>query len=447
MKNIGVIGSGISGLGAAWLLSGRHRVTVLERNDYAGGHTHTIEVAENENGKTIPVDTGFIVYNEKNYPLLTRLFSRLGVETRDTEMSFAASVGPGDLEYAGSDLNGLFAQRRNLFRPRFLGMLRDIMRFNRTCKHLLGRGVLRRESLGSFLDRERFGAEFRDHYLLPMAAAIWSCPTATMLEFPAASLAQFFANHGLLDLYDRPQWKTVVGGSHQYVMRICADLGTERIVHDAAQSVVRRPDGVEVRLASGGVRTFDEVVLACHADEALALLNDATPSEQRLLSSFGFQTNRAWLHTDERLMPRSRRVWSSWNYLTRSRDDGQSAVSVTYWMNKLQGIASQRSYFVSLNPLEPPRDADVIAEMTYEHPVFDGSAMHAQTRLRSIQGRDRLWFCGAWTDYGFHEDGLRSAVAVAEGLGVLDHPLADAAERAPQVKQVPVGVGTAQAAT
>jgi predicted NAD/FAD-binding protein len=445
MKNIGIIGSGISGLGAAWLLSTRHRVTLLERNDYVGGHTHTVEVEVN--GGAIPVDTGFIVYNETNYPLLTRLFSRLGIQTRDTEMSFAASVGPGDLEYAGSDLNGLFAQRRNLVRPQFLGMLLDIIRFNRSSKDLLERDGFGHESLGAFLSRERFGAAFRDHYLLPMAAAIWSCPPATMLDFPAASLARFFANHGLLDLSNRPQWKTVVGGSHRYVKRILADLDADSVVRDPVRSVVRRADGVEVRHASGTVRTFDEVVLACHADETLALLENPSPSERRLLSCFGFQTNRAWLHTDERLMPRSRRVWSSWNYLSRLGDDGRSAVSVTYWMNRLQGLETAQSLLVSLNPLEPPRDDHVISEMTYEHPVFDRSAMDAQRLLPSIQGSDRVWFCGAWTGYGFHEDGLRSAVTVAEGLGVLDHPLAEPADRQPQTHPVPVRVGAAQAAT
>jgi predicted NAD/FAD-binding protein len=268
-----------------------------------------------------------------------------------------------------------------------------------------------------------------------------------MLAFPAASLARFFANHGLLDLKDRPQWRTVAGGSHRYVERILADLGPDTVVHDAARALVRRGDGVEVRLASGAVRTFDEVVLACHADEALDLIGDPTPTERRLLSAFGFQTNHAWLHTDEALMPRSRRVWSSWNYLARHGEGGESAVSVTYWMNRLQGIESERSYLVSLNPLSPPREDRVIAEMAYEHPVFDLEAMAAQAQLPSIQGRDRLWFCGAWTGYGFHEDGLRSAVAVAEGLGVRDHPLAEIPAQRPHMGPVPLGQAAPQAAT
>jgi predicted NAD/FAD-binding protein len=442
-KHIAVIGSGISGLGAAWLLAGRHRVTLFERNGYVGGHTHTLEVEEPE-GHRVPVDTGFIVFNERNYPLLTRLFTHLGVEARDTDMSFAASIGPGDLEYSGSDLDGLFAQRANLLSPAFLGMLWDIRRFGSRCHALLaqadGFGDM---SLGDFLERERLGARFRDHYLLPMAAAIWSCPTATMLDFPAAGLARFFANHGLLDVTGRPQWRTVVGGSHAYVQRLLADLPAGTVVHDAARAVSRTAEGVEVRLASGARQVFDEVVLACHADEALTLVADAGADERRLLGAFPFQTNDAWLHTDTRLMPRSRRVWSAWNYLARPADDGGRAVSVTYWMNRLQGLDSRRDYLVSLNPLEAPRDEHVIARMTYDHPVFDRGAMAAQRELAGIQGRDRLWFCGAWTGYGFHEDGLRSAVAVAEGLGVLDHPLA---APVPEVVAEPVPAAASLAA-
>jgi len=421
-QDIAVIGTGISGLSAAWLLARQHRVTLFERNNYVGGHTHTIEV--DEDGRRLPVDTGFIVYNERNYPLLTRLFDHLGVATQDTDMSFAASIGPGRLEYSGSDLDGLFAQRRNLLRPGFLRMLWDIQRFNRRCHALLGRqGGFGDLSLGDFLERERLGDAFRDHYLLPMAAAIWSCPTATMLDFPAESLARFFANHGLLDLEGRPQWKTVTGGSHVYVRRLIADLGAANLVHDPVWAVQRNGAGVAVHLASGATARFDQAVLACHADEALELIAHPTVDERRLLSAFAFQTNDAWLHTDEALMPRSRRVWSAWNYLARPGSEGGRAVSVSYWMNRLQRLATERDYFVSLNPLEPPREDRVIARMTYEHPVFDRGAVEAQKALPEIQGRDRLWFAGAWTGYGFHEDGLRSAVAVAEGLGVHGHPL------------------------
>ncbi|MGD8309647.1 MAG: FAD-dependent oxidoreductase, partial [Chromatiales bacterium] len=312
-QSIAVIGSGVAGLSAAWLLSRRHDVSLFERNDYFGGHTHTIEVA-GEAGR-VPVDTGFIVYNEPNYPHLTGLLRTLGVRTRDTEMSFGVSVGDGRLEYAGSDLGTLFAQRSNIVRPGFLRMLGDILRFNREVKALLARDQLGPGSLGNFLLSRGYGRRFRDHYLLPMAAAIWSCPAVQMLDFPLAGFARFFHNHGLLDLRDRPQWKTVVGGSHQYPRRMLEHLGGSTRLSLPATAVTRREGGVEVRLADGQRRTFQQVVLACHADEALRLLAGPTSEEARLLSRFGYQPNRAVLHSDSALMPRSRRVWSSWNYL------------------------------------------------------------------------------------------------------------------------------------
>lgn len=419
-KQIAVIGSGIAGLASAWLLSRpqagvEQAVTLIERNDYLGGHTHTIVVAEDE--QPVPVDTGFIVYNEPNYPLLTRLFARLGVATRESDMSFSASIGPGEIEYAGDNLNTLFAQRANLLRPQFLGMVGDLVRFNRRCKALLDAGGFDGLSLGEFLDRERLGEAFRAHYLLPMAAAIWSCPTATMMAFPAESLARFFANHGLLNLVHRPLWRSVSGGSHSYVRRILADLGEDRVLLDGAARVRRTTDGVQVILQSGQMRTFDEVVLACHADEALALLENPTADEARLLGCFHYQPNQTWLHTDIALMPRRRRVWSSWNYLSQVAADGTRAVSVTYWMNRLQGLATRRDYLVSLNPLQPPHPDQVLASMTYQHPVFDQAAMDAQRELHRLQGRDHLWYCGSYFGYGFHEDALRAAVDTAGRLG------------------------------
>ena len=412
---IAVIGSGIAGMASAWLLSQRHQVTLIERNDYIGGHTHTIVVDEGD--RQVPVDTGFIVYNERNYPLLTRLFERLGIESRTSDMSFAASVGPGRIEYAGDNLGTLFAQRRNLVRPAFLRMLADILRFNRRCKTLLAEEGFGGASLGDFLDQEGFGRGLREHYLLPMAAAIWSCPTRTMLDFPAESLARFFNNHGLLNVIERPLWSTVVGGSHQYARRLIDDIGHDNVLMDGAVAVRRLDDGVEVQLASGDRRRFDAAVLACHADEALALIETPSDAEQNLLGAFRYQSNQAFLHQDRRLMPRSRKVWASWNYLTRDRDDGSSAVSVTYWMNRLQGLRSSHDYFVSLNPLDPPAKDAQISEMTYHHPIFDQRAMQAQRDLRRLQGQGGLWFCGSYFGYGFHEDALRSAVHMASGLG------------------------------
>jgi predicted NAD/FAD-binding protein len=310
-------------------------------------------------------------------------------------------------------------------------MAADIVRFNRRCKRMLRCGGFDGLSVGELLARERMSDGFRDHFLLPMAAAIWSCPTRTMLDFPAESLARFFNNHGLLNLIDRPLWRTVTGGSTRYVDRLLDEIGQERIRLDAAQSVRRAEQGVEVALASGERARFDEVVLACHADQALALLEQPSAAEHELLGRFRYQPNQTFLHTDSRLMPQRRRVWSSWNYLSAIAQDGTQAVSVTYWMNRLQGLDTKRDYLVSLNPLHPPRADRILAEMTYDHPVFDQAAMDAQPRLAELQGRDRIWYCGSYFGYGFHEDALASAVAMAGRLGVdtaiLTDPLPDQA--------------------
>ena len=412
---IAVVGAGIAGLGGAWLLSRRHDVAVFERNGHLGGHSNTVEVASGD--AVLGVDTGFVVYNERNYPHLTRLFRHLGVETQPTDMSFAASVDDGRVEYAGSDLNGLFAQRGNLVSPAYWGMLRDILRFNRDAKRSLLTGDAEGLSLGAYLARGRYGARLADHYLLPMAAAIWSCPTATMRDFPALSFLHFFRNHGLLDLVDRPQWRTVVGGSRRYVARLVADLSGAAHAARAAVRVRRTASGVLVQAVDGAEQAFDGVVMACHADEALRLIEDPRPAETAILSKFGYQENRTILHSDPALMPRQRRVWSSWNYLAATGSSGTERVSVSYWTNRLQGLPGDRQFFVSLNPLREPRPASVVADLTYHHPVFDGEAMRAQGLLGQIQGRDRLWFCGSYAGYGFHEDALASAVGVARLLG------------------------------
>ncbi|AGA91673.1 putative NAD/FAD-binding protein [Thioflavicoccus mobilis 8321] len=415
-KNIAVIGGGIAGLATACLLNGRHRVTLIERNGYIGGHARTIEVDEDDH--QVPIDTGFIVYNEPNYPLLTRLFDQLGVATRVADMSFAASIGPWDLEYATANLDTLFAQRRNLLSPAFLRMCRDVLRFNRRCRALLAGDGFGTASLGEFLERERLGEAFRDFYLLPVAASIWSCPKASIMQFPAASLARFYANHGLLNLTRRPPWKTVVGGARQYIARMLRELPpTALVTNDGAEGVARTGHGIQVRLASGRQQTFDNVVMACHADQALRLLETPTEPERCVLGAFSYQPNRVFVHTDEYLMPRARKVWSSWNHLARYREDGEASVSVTYWMNRLGGLEKHRPYFVSLNPFAGPRPDQMIAQMAFEHPVFDQPAIAAQARLDEIQGRDRIWFCGSYFGQGYHEDALRSAVAVAAGLG------------------------------
>jgi predicted NAD/FAD-binding protein len=412
---IAVVGAGIAGLGAAWLLKGRHEVTIFERNGRLGGHSNTIEVESG--GATLGVDTGFVVYNERNYPHLTRLFRHLGVETRPTDMSFAASVDDGRVEYAGSDLNTLFAQRGNLVSPAYWGMLRDVLRFNRDARRSLRTGDAEGLSLGAYLARGGYGTRLADHYLLPMAAAIWSCPTQTMRDFPAVGFLHFFRNHGLLDLVDRPQWRTVVGGSRRYVERLYADLPCSAHAGTPVVRVQRASSGVRVLTADGAEHLFDAAVLACHADEALRLIDSPRPAETAVLSKFGYQENRTILHSDAALMPRQRRVWSSWNYLAATGASGTERVSVSYWMNRLQGLPGSRQFFVSLNPLREPRPESVVAELSYHHPVFDAEAMRAQGLLGQLQGRDRLWFCGSYAGYGFHEDALASAVGVARLLG------------------------------
>jgi predicted NAD/FAD-binding protein len=412
---VAVIGAGISGLGAAWALRGRHRVTLYEAAGRLGGHSNTIEVTVD--GHTVPVDTGFIVYNDVNYPNLVQLFDALAVATEPSDMSFAVSIGNGALEYSGTSLAGLIAQKRNLLRPRFWRMVVDTMRFYREARALLKQPAPSDITLGAFLDQGGYSAGFLDDHLLPMGAAIWSSPVAAMREFPLLSFARFFENHGLLQLTDRPRWRTVTGGSRQYVARIAHALGPDAIRAVAATRLRRLPDGVELRDASGEARVYDQIVLACHADQALALLADADDTERRVLGAFRFQTNRAVLHGDRSLMPRRRAVWASWNYLApdpvAARD---GSVAVTYWMNELQNLAAP-PLFVTLNPPHEPRAELVHGVFDYEHPIYDQAAIGAQGALASIQGVRRTWFAGAWTGYGFHEDGLSSGLAVARALG------------------------------
>ena len=422
---IAVVGAGVAGLGAAWLLGKRHSVVLYERADRIGGHAHTVDVADPAG--QIAIDTGFIVFNRPNYPHLSRLFEHLGVSTVPTSMSFSASIDDGTVEYAGTSLATLFAQPRNLLAPRFLGMLRDILRFNRAATRLVAEADDSR-SLGAFLREGRYGEPFKNWYLLPMAAAIWSCPTAVMLDFPARSLACFFANHGLLGISDRPQWRSVVGGSRSYVRRLCDDLGGSIRAHTAARRVERDADGVTVHDVRGERRRFDHVVLACHADEALSLLAAPDAAERVLLGAFRYQPNRVVLHTDARLMPARKAVWSSWNYLGGRDVAGRRAVSVSYWMNLLQGLRAQRDYFVSLNPLREPATASVLGEYSYEHPVFDAAAMGAQAGLPGLQGQHRTWFCGSYHGYGFHEEafGARAPwqdARPAAAAPVIDYPV------------------------
>ncbi|MBN3564361.1 NAD(P)/FAD-dependent oxidoreductase [Aliamphritea spongicola] len=417
-KKIAVIGSGISGLSCAWLLNRQHQVTLYEKDDRPGGHANTISF--DLNGQHIDVDTGFIVYNPVNYPNLVALFDHLNVPNCETEMSFAVSVNQGELEYSGSGLAGLFAQKRNLFRPSFWNMLKDLHHFYRHSLLIQQEAHIRQLSLRELLAEQGYSSSFIYQHLLPMGAAIWSTPVEQMLDYPADSFMRFCENHGLLQVKDRPQWRTVVGGSRAYVSRIAAELDDIRL-NSRIHRIIRQPGKVTIEDLHGGQEHFDDVVLACHSDQALAMLDKPSQAEQALLSKLPYQRNQAFLHLDTRLMPRRKGVWSSWNYLAEGRQHEQE-VAVTYWMNKLQPLPTDTPILVSLNPpTEPARDT-IIHSQFYDHPVFNQQALEAQKQLWQLQGQQNTWFCGAYFGYGFHEDGLQAGLAVAEQLGGTHRP-------------------------
>lgn len=416
---VAVVGTGISGLSAAWLLNQRHDVTVYERAERIGGHSNTILATVG--GSRIAVDTGFIVFNRPAYPNLSALFEALEVPTHRSDMSFSVSLDEGKLEYSGSGLRGVFGQPRNLFRPRFWSMLRDLKRFYREAPEDASAAEIEQLSLGEYLAARRYGDAFRDEHLLPMASAIWSAPPAQMLSYPAASFIRFHDNHGLLQIAGRPDWETVTGGSRNYVQRLTASF-SDRIRLDTAICSVRRiAEGVLVTDSRGCTERYDHVVLATHADQALAALSDASEQEQELLGSFRYSRNLAVLHTDESFMPKRRAVWSSWNYVGTSRRDA-AGTSVTYWMNRLQDIASDRPLFVTLNPARPPRAGMLVHSEIYEHPIFDARAMAAQKKIWLLQSDRNTWYCGAHFGSGFHEDGLQAGLAVAEQIGGVRRP-------------------------
>jgi predicted NAD/FAD-binding protein len=423
---VAVVGSGISGLATAHALASEARVTLFEAGSHFGGHTHTVDVTlDGPDGPiTHGVDTGFLVYNHRTYPNLVRLFAELGVETAASDMSFSVQVPQAGLEWSGSDLNSVFAQRRNLLRPRFLRMLADILRFNKQATAIAERGAEAElaEPIGDFLDREGYGATFREWYFLPMIGCIWSCPTDQMLRFPIGTMIRFCHNHGLIQVADRPQWHTVRGGARNYVHKLLQAIPDARL-NTPVRSVSRVPPGegqagVTVGTDQGSER-FDDVVLACHSDQSLGLLADATAAERELLGAIRYHPNRAVLHTDTAVLPQRRLAWAAWNY-ARAASTGRehAAVCLHYLINRLQPLPWQQPVIVSLNP-DPARLPDptrVLGEFEYSHPVFDGAAVQAQARLPQIQGRSHVWFAGAWTRYGFHEDGLMSALAVVDGL-------------------------------
>jgi len=403
--DIAIIGAGISGLVAARKLHREHRIAVYEANDYIGGHTNTVDV--NYGGRPFAVDTGFIVFNSWTYPNFVRLLDELGVASQPSSMSFSVRCERDGLEYNGTSLNTLFAQRRNLLRPSFHRMLRDILRFNSEAKVLIESGD-ESLSLGEFLRDSRYSPQFVQHYIIPMGAAIWSTDPRRMYQFPARYFMRFLNNHGMLSVNDRPIWRVVQGGSSRYVEPLIAPFKDRVLRGRAARAVRRLPDRVEITDCTGAVRRFDAVFLACHSDQALKLLADPSPAERAVLGAIPYQPNEAVLHTDARLLPRNRRAWAAWNYHVPADTGGP--VVLTYNMNILQGLDSPCEFLVTLNNAAAIDPASVIATFRYDHPLYTRAGVAAQRRHREINGASRTYFCGAYWGFGFHEDGVNSAL-------------------------------------
>ena len=411
-KKIAIIGSGISGLSAAWLLSQSAEVHLFEKDDRIGGHSNTQMVGD------VPVDTGFIVFNPPNYPNLVNLFKKLDVETAPTNMGFSVSRNKGEFEYSGNGIGGLFAQKRNWFNPKFYKMVWDILRFYKNHKQIEA-SLDEETTLGELFKQYNFSENFVNDHIIPMSAAIWSTPADQMLNYPAKAYLNFCANHGLLQLKDRPQWYTVVGGSKQYVHKIIEPYKDNIHLNCAIKTIKRFDDKVVIVDRQSNEYEFDDVVLACHSDQALALLDEPTEQESALLSQFPYQRNRAILHTDESLMPIRKKAWAPWSYLYDKQSEN---ICVSYWMNELQPLNTDQNIFVTLNPTHEPKSESIVASFLYDHPCFNEQTSINQKQLWSLQGKKRTWFCGAYFGFGFHEDGLQSGLAVAEQLGGAKRP-------------------------
>lgn len=410
---IAIIGSGISGLGAAYLLHKTHDITLYEQAAVLGGHSRTIEVQTPEGA--VPVDTGFIVFNHRNYPLLTGLFDHLDVPTAKSDMSFGVSINRGWFEYGTLTLSNMFAQKKNLLRAPFWRMIRDVLYFNKHAKRYLEEN--NRASLGQCLQDLGLSQWFRDYYILAMGGAIWSTPLDKMLEFPAQSFIRFFDNHGLLTLNDQPQWYTVQGGSREYVQRLSKPFQQSIRTNCGVKRVTRGEQGVTVEDTKGKSTTYEQVIFACHSDQAMQVLQNPTDKERKIVGAIRYQPNKAILHSDVSFMPKRKKAWSSWVYLSDHRKDSNPSVSLSYWMNNLQPLNTETPMIVTLNPSHPPNESLTHDVHWFDHPRFDAPAIVAQNRMGEIQGQDRIWYCGAWQRYGFHEDGLWSAVNVATALG------------------------------
>jgi uncharacterized protein len=433
---VAIVGSGISGLGLAHSLVGHADVTLFESGSYFGGHTHTVDITlpTPQGPVTHGIDTGFLVYNERTYPNLIALFAQLGVATAKADMSFSVQVpgaiAGGALEWSGNNLSSVFAQRSNLYNAKFLKMLWHMLRFNKLCTAIAQANdeVKLAQPLGAFIAEQRFSAEFCDWYLLPMLGCIWSCPTDQMLQFPVATMIRFCHNHGLMQVTNRPQWYTVAGGARHYVDKIVAGVGDKRL-NTPVQLIERDAQGVRV-VTQGCAERFDKVVIATHAPQALAMLRDASAAERDVLGAMRTHANRAVLHTDAGVLPNNRSTWAAWNYVRADDAQEQGSVCLHYLINKLQPIPFEQPVLVSLNPSRPIARKYIMGEFDYAHPVFDLSALAAQKRVQELQGVNHTYFCGAWTGYGFHEDGLKSGLAVARELLRAVHTSAQDAKRA-----------------
>lgn len=414
---IAIIGSGISGLATAYLMhNANHDITVYEKNDYIGGHSRTIDVSADDGN--VAVDTGFIVFNYRNYPLLTGLFDYLEVPVVKSDMSFGASINNGWLEYGTQKISNLFAQKKNILDPKFLGMISDILRFNRNSLKLLEEDSLGNISLGDYLDKLKVGGWFRNYYLFAIGASIWSTPMEKIYEFPAKTFIRFFANHGLLTVNDQPQWYTVRGGSREYVKRLTNSFYEKILLSNGVRKVNRHDGYIEVVDNHDNIKKYDHVVFACHSDQALALLDSPSEQESAILANLRYQKNDIVVHSDVSFMPSNKKAWASWVYLSEEKQDNKNAVSLSYWMNNLQPLATNQPIIVTLNPATQPVDNLIYDRYQFEHPLFDQKAIDAQQNIEQIQGNGNIWYVGAYQRYGFHEDGILSAVNLAKKFNI-----------------------------